>query len=335
LDALIDDGLHLPPRGDPTRALYKEWLHVNIIDRDAGIVGLVNASLHGDPDDPRSMSTGAALLHIDGIGWVGNAATRSFAEARLGTSSIALVDVGIVVEPHRGRVLASASMPMHRFALEIEMHAESQPFSFSDPFPFGSGWMSWYGVPRLSVRGRASFDGRELSLDRAIGYHDHNWGRFRWGDDARWEWSVMLGADGSSFVFARATSRDLQQITGGPMLVADTPQGRRVFGGPTVEFSTCERLEVPLRRMPGALAALHQDWMQPPLPRRAVIHAGDGIDRLALEITFDAAAQIITADSLEPKYGFVHELSGAFEAKGIIGGSAIATSGLAAYEHVL
>lgn len=332
---MIDDGLHLPSRGDPSRALYKEWLHVNVIDHEAGVVGLVNASLHGDPDDPRSMATGAALLHIDGVGWVGNAATRSFADARFGTSSITLRDVGIVVEPHRGRVLAAASMPLHRFSLELEMNAEARPFSFPDPSPFGSGWMSWYGVPRLSVRGRATFDSREISLDHAAGYHDHNWGRFRWGDDARWEWGVMLAVDGSSFVFSRATTRDLRQVTSGPLLIADTPAGRRMFGGPAVVFIADERFEEPLRRIPGGLAALHQDRLQPPLPRRVVIRAGDGIDHVTIELAFEAAVQIITADSAEPSYGFVHELSGAFEATGIIGGGAISTSGLAAYEHVL
>jgi hypothetical protein len=335
LDALIDDGLHLPPHGDPGRALYKEWLHVNIIDHDARVVGLVNASLHGDPDDPRSMATGAALLHIDGVGWVGNAATHAFSEASLGTSSIALRDVGIVVEPHRGRVLASASMPLHRFSLEVEMQADARPFAFAEPFPYGSGWMSWYGVPRLTVRGRASFDGREIPLDGAIGYHDHNWGRFRWGDDARWEWGAMLAADGSSFVFARATTRDFRTITGGPLLIADTAAGRRTFGGAAVSILADDEFDQPLRRMPGALAALHQDWMRPPLPRRVVIRAGDGIDRLTIELRFEAAAQIITADSAEPRYGFVHELSGVFEASGIIAGGAISTSGLVAYEHVL
>ena len=41
-------------------------------------------------------------------------------------------------------------------------------------------------------------------------YHDHNWGRFRWGDDFGWEWGSVLPAsseDPWSLVFMRMTDR--------------------------------------------------------------------------------------------------------------------------------
>ena len=228
--AVIDDGLRPPLLADPTRSAYKEWLHLNIVDHDSGAVALLNVSLHGDPRDRRSVAVGTALLHHPEAGWAGNVAVRPLRAARLGLSSIALPEVAIAVD-RAGRVSASAVMPQHQFEIVVEAVAEVRPYEFPLPAPFGSGWISWYVVPRLRVRGRAAFDGRELRFRDAGGYHDHNWGRWHWGDDARWEWGTLLAAgDGASFVFTRATTRRMEPLTA-PLLIADTAAGRREFTG--------------------------------------------------------------------------------------------------------
>jgi hypothetical protein len=332
---VIDDGIRPPVPGDPTAAAYKEWLHLNVIDHESGCMALVNISIHGDPADPRSTAVGLALLHDGEEGWAGNVDVRSVSEARVGLSSIALPEVAMVVDTNSGTVSASAAMPQHRFVLELEAVAASRPYAFTAPARFGSGWISWYVVPRLSVRGRVVFNEREIRFEDAVGYHDHNWGRWHWGDDARWEWGAFLcGGEAGSFVFSRATTRDMRVVTT-CVIIADTPAGRRVFGGGSIDVQYEGEIEASVRRLPGALAALHQDRVHPPLPGRVTLRAADGIDALTIEIDVTAAAQLITGDPAVVGYGFIHEITGSFTASGTVAGQTILGSGPAAFEYLL
>lgn len=331
--APIDDGIRPPLPGDPARAGYKEWLHLNVAGERGEWLALFNASLHGDPDDPRSTAVGAALLYEPGRGWQGNVEPRSLSEARIGPSSIALPEVALLVERGSARVFASAVMERHRFTAEVEAAAESRGWAFPAPSPFGSGWISWYVLPRLRAAGRIVADGRELRFRAAPAYHDHNWGRWHWGDDARWEWCVCFGG-ASTFVFSRATTRAHVPLTP-PLVIADTPRGRSVFAGASVTIDHEGLLDVRLRRFPGALAALHQDRARPHLPRRIRIHAGDGVDALELALDVESAAQLITGDPAVAGYGFIHELAATFTASGTLGGETVAAHGVAAYEYLL
>ena len=55
--------------------------------------------------------------------------------------------------------------------------------------------LDWVIVPRLEASGSIEVDGLSAGLDRAPTYHDHNWGRFRWGADLAWEWGFVLPSD--------------------------------------------------------------------------------------------------------------------------------------------
>jgi hypothetical protein len=64
-----------------------------------------------------------------------------------------------------------------------------------------AGWVSGYVVPVLSgeLRGRLRTGGREVSLDGATGYHDHNWGFW---EGVTWQWGQVQHGD-LSFVYGR------------------------------------------------------------------------------------------------------------------------------------
>ena len=63
------------------------------------------------------------------------------------------------------------------------------------------GWVSGYVVPVLSgaVGGSLRIGGEVVSLDGAIGYHDHNWGFW---EGVRWQWG-QVAHDDVSIVFGR------------------------------------------------------------------------------------------------------------------------------------
>jgi hypothetical protein len=178
--------------------------------------------------------------------------------------------------------------------------------------------------------------GRPLDLSGASAYHDHNWGRWRWGEDLGWEWGCFLTpADGPAsiaVIFSRTTDRAHRRV-GVPLVLAVTER-RRSFSGGAVDVSWSGLLESAPRRLPGAMAALHSDQAAPRLPERLRIRADDGVDRVELDFVARAAAQLVAADPAQRGYGFVHELVGTFSFESRLGGSEQRGEGLAVVEYV-
>lgn len=328
------DPLRPPLPLEAAAAAYKDWLHVNVFDHASGAVGLVNVSLHGSPWDPASRVVGTGLLQLPGEEWVGGAIVRYQADARVGTSSLAVDGLAIAVDPTGRSLAAAAHLPGDGLSLEVAAAATAPRLHMEQRFPFGHGWISWSVVPRLAVTGRAVLAGRVVDLGSAVGYHDHNWGRWHWGDDFGWDWGAFVAEEpGPTIVVSRATDR-ARRACGPAMLTVDVAGGRRTFRGAAVSLRPVGRFAGRLRRVPGALAVLHQDRLAPALPSRLLVVAGDGVDELTVDFRVRAAAQLLAADPTRRGYGFVHEMVGEFEVAGRLHGDRLAACGLAVVEHV-
>jgi len=333
---VIIDTLRPPGRLDVTADAYKDWLHVNVFDHDSGCIGIFNTSLHGSPRDARARAIGTALMHAPDTGWVGNVEVIAISQANIGPTSIGLEHVAIATDGPDA-VLASAALPAAGLEARFTASARSRPINVDYPLPFGTGWISWYVLPRLAVTGGMVVDGRRLDLTGATAYHDHNWGRWHWGDDVGWEWGACAARDPEAtfvvFVVSRATDRAHLNTTGA-LLIADFAGERRCFGGGNLRIRLEGRFGGRLLRLPGALAALHQDRITPALPDRIHVRADDGIDALEIEIRVRAVAQLIAADPVRRGYGFLHEMAGAFVASYRVGGCSRTADGLAIFEYV-
>ena len=331
---MIDDSLRPPPPTDPDAPAYKDWLHLTVFDHASGAVMLFNASLHGSPQDPRARVIGTGMVHQPGIGWSGNMSVHGFADAVIGSSSIAVEQMALAVHPTSDRVVASAAFPDDALAASVAARARSAAIEVEERLPFGSGWISWYVIPRLEVTGTVTAAGRTIDLSAASAYHDHNWGRWHWGDDLGWEWGACLAAgSGPAFVFSRTTSRDHRRQGPLTFFVQDGAMRRRLSGD-SVRVQLDGRFPPPLRRLPGSVAALHQDRVHPRLPSRVHVLARDGVDRVELEFHARGGAQLIAADPVRSGYGFVHELVGDFTAVMTMGGVDRAVAGAGVVEFV-
>lgn len=328
---MITDTLRPPPPFDPSAVAYKDWLHVHLFHEPSGCIGIFNASLHGSPGDPRARAIGTALVHSPVAGWVGNVEVAALEDANVGATSIALERIALGTDAAHGTVLVSAQLPADGLEAGITAVTRARPVDIERRLPFGSGWISWYIVPRLAVTGGLAIDGQRIDLSGASAYHDHNWGRWHWGDDVGWEWGTACAA-GLTIVVSRATDRAHRTATG-ILLVVDAGGERRTFStAVTVQLEG--RLTARTRRLPGALAALHQDRISPALPARIVVRAYDGVDSVELVFTARAAAQLIAGDPARRGYGFLHQLVGTFAARCRIAGRTHEATGLAGFEYV-
>jgi hypothetical protein len=327
------DHLRPPAASDPTAPAYKDWLHLNVMDHASGAVALINVSLHGDPRDPRARVLGTALVHHAETGWVGNVEVRGFSTASIGPNFVGLKHVALGAHPPSGAFIARGR-DLDALSLELSAWAISPPLDVEERLPLGRGWISWFAIPRLRAEGEWTLHGTSYRLGQASVYHDHTWGRWHWGDDIGWEWGCFLTpAPGPSIVVARTTDRR-HQPCGSPFLIVQTERGARRFVGPSIEMTTGPLRVSRPRRLPGAIAALHQDRAEPSLPATVSIRANNGFDQLELRFAAQASAQLIASDPMVRGYAFIHEIVGDFAATGRLGGRHLSAEGLGIFEYV-
>jgi len=327
------DLLRLPSLLDPTAPAYKDWFHLNLFDHAGGGVALVNVLLHGAPVDERARAVGAALLHAPGEGWCGNVEIAGFDEATIVPAGILLANVAIMVDPTGRTLHASARLPEEALALDLRGTAAARPIRIEFAEPFGSGWIAWFVVPQLRLQGQLTLGGRIFDLAAWTAYHDHNWGRWFWGEDIGWEWGAFAApAPGPLFVLAQLTDRLHRRRYPAHLIVVQDGQSRTFRAGVTIRHEG--RAEVSLRRLPGALAALNGDRARPALPARLTVEAAAGADWVRLSFATRAAAQLIEGEPMRPGYAFIHELVGGFEAVGRVRDQDVSATGLAVFEYV-
>jgi len=325
--------LRPPTLDDATAPAYKDCLHLNLFDHASGAIGIVNVSLTGSPADDRSRAVGAALFHTEETGWTGNLEVRGLNEARIERAGIALEQVALAVDQGAETVTASARLPDDLLELDVTARAQVPSVAIEERVPLGPGWFSWSAVGRLSVEGEARIDGRGLDLGKATAYHDHNWGRWHWGDDLGWQWGAFHAPDdGPAFVLIRMTDRTHTRGEP-PALVAYLGDLRRYFVGSRVIVRYEGWFDGPIRRIPGALAALHSDRAEPRLPANVHVVADDGVDHVTLEFQARGATQIVTADPAVRGYGFIHELVGSVRFEASLAGESIDGEGLGVVER--
>ena len=328
------DALRPPSKFDPEALLYKDWLHLNVFEPKTGLVGLVNVALHGAHDDPRARAAGTALMHLPDHGWLGNVEITGMTDAAVSEDGVGLRGVALAIDPSAGVVMASARLPEDDLRLDVTAHASGPVYEVPWRLPLGSGWISWFAAPRVRPSGRVVAASAEIDLGGAVAYHDHSWGRWRWGDDLGWEWACFADRSGGPvLVYSRTTDRDHRR-RGRAVLLVYAGGRRRTFAGQTVAVDYAGELRSAPRRLPGALAALHCDRARPQLPEEVVVWADDGHDSVRIYFRARAAAQLITAEITDPGYGFIHEIAGSFEARGRIDRKEFASEGLAMFEYV-
>jgi hypothetical protein len=328
------DALRPPPPLDHRPEAYRDWLHFNLFDSASGTVGLVNLSLHGAPWDVRARAIGTALMHHPQHGWVGNMEIGDFTRAQLGERSIGLEGIALAIDDQRERVQVSVQLPDDRLSLKCTADLAALPLHVEQQLAFGSGWISWSVLPRMRVQGSGVLAGERVSFASAVGYHDHNWGRWFWGEDIGWDWGTFTDPEHTvTIVFSRATDRDRTQVS--PSLVTvDAGGKRRTYTGEDVSFEWQGSFRQRLLRLPGAMAVLHADRMAPNLPSTVVLQGHDDDSRFRLDFRVRACAQLIVADPVQAGTSFVHELIGDFVGELAAGRESQTLSGLGVLEYV-
>jgi len=328
---------------------YKEWMHFCVglpTDPPGHLLVNVNVTervLAGGPERVARLIALAAVPGQDaGVGWVGG--VHAFADGDVsGRSGDVRLRLG---DNHLDWREGGFELALHTEDLRARLRLRPRTLpTAASRVSFGDTHaIHWVVMPRLEASGWVQPAGQpRLSLDRALAYHDHNWGNFSWGGDLAWEWGFAHPADARcpySVVFVRVSDGGRHRTLSQAALVWRGDGLVRTFQDRELAFalSGVHRGPRPLT-LPG-VASLLVPGATSGVPARVEVQAGgqrEAGQRDRVRIGFDTTsrARVAIPSDVDPfKLVLLNETSGAAQVSGAVAGETFAFDGPAMMEFV-
>ena len=199
------DRFHAIPDAPAWTGSWAEWLYFNGRTTD-GSVRFYLSFMTGPPTQDGGSRGAGVRLRFERNGHVENFSRRAvIPEATLLAEAPNLDIAGnrVRLEGLRYRIALDLASERGGPGAKGDITLEASPGRSVPPFVLRgrAGWLSGYVVPVLSgsMRGALEASGRTVSLEGALGYHDHNWGFWR---GVSWQWGQVTH-EGYSFLYGR------------------------------------------------------------------------------------------------------------------------------------
>jgi hypothetical protein len=296
---------------------HKEWHHFVVHDGRFRLI--VNFSIADGTDD----TTHRVISLVREDEWTGavetfepaGCATRSGrVAARFGTCEFALRDGAYELTIR----LATIGLRAH-----LRLVPMSTPFVVNNQPLAPGARLSWLFVPRLQAHGHVWVGDTHVSLRGAPAYHDHNWGRFHWGNNFGWEWGSVLPRDLSdpwTIVCMRMTDRNRQSATRQALYAwyEDEPVALWRDFAMTVDHEGFLR-RPPEMTLPGIMRFLHPGTASD-VPAVVTVK-GRGHDEIEMRFEPEEYVRIVVPNEVDPMGVVVlNEISGRITATGRVAG---------------
>jgi hypothetical protein len=311
------ESLRIPVLATDADADWKDWYHFVLLDLDGGARILANIALIGGGARKEIQATllargpwGAAAQHIT----LGSALSHPWPEHAVAAKPLTVSAPGVELRYAEQHFDLTMHLKRPAVALQLRARPAAAPLFVAEASPFGSGYIGWGLVPGLEASGKLTVREQSHSIDGWYCYQDHNFGRFRWGEDIGWEWLAAHGCTSSgtalTVILHIRTNRQHDEQSLRYLFVCIDGTMRKLFLGPAlrVHWAWSRDSELPLR-MPGAMATLMSDkTMRTPVS--VEMEAADERDRLTLRVDFDSFVELVTPDNDQPRYTRIGEASG-------------------------
>ncbi len=335
----VIDRLHPPDPGAPDAGRYKEWHHFVLFDGGERTV-IVNLSVDGDPAGPGGQAKVVLLAHGP-EGWSGGVDLYAGADAAVSARSAGLRVGRQRIGFRGGRYRVAAALRDGSLAVRADLTPAAEAAMIWHDTPVGSGYVNWLIVPDLAVEGRARLPGWRGALDGWRGYHDHNWGRWWWGEDFGWQWGVArepAGADGGgpglTVVYDRTSDRGGVVAKEHTLSLWSGTDLVRVFARGDLQARMRGRFDGgPVRRVPGVMGLLAQGSASA-VPRCVEVEAGDGTDRLALRFVPASVVEVVVPSEMGAGFVRLAEVVGEMRVEGRAAGRDVAFTAPAVFEFM-
>jgi hypothetical protein len=324
---------------------HKEWLHFAV--HAAGLDALVNFSLVDEPvggqrpgghhDGPWAETARLTLLARDDRGWIGDVDTYAQDQVSATTGDIDMRLGANMVRYEDGAYSIRARARNRDLACDLRLKPACMP-ALAPNIPLESGPpIHWCVLPRSKATGTLRIDGRVYDLLDAPSYHDHNWGRWKWGDDFAWEWGFGLPDDPAepwSMVFVRLTNRARSRTLAQGLFLWHDGVQRRTFREHDIEVWHEGYLRPDsVVKVPAVMGLLHPE-KPTDVPRNLHFRAGVGSDALTGRFESHDVAQVVIPGERAYNVTVINEVSGRVSLSGQVGGERVELHGSAVFEFL-
>ncbi len=316
---------------------HKEWLHFAL--HVEGLDLLVNLSV---VDDVRhgaraGMEQSRIVCLVREQSWMGDIDHFAREDVRVVGGQLDVRFAHNYAVLRHGKLELSVRMRELPVALRLSLDPATLPTQANNLQVEGCDPINWIVVPRLHAHGEVHIEDRRYQIAGATAYHDHNWGRFRWGKNFAWEWGYAAPDHPENpwtLVFVRLSDR--------PHL-EDLMQAIFVWKG--------ER-QVRLFRA-GELRVRHEGLLRPErvfklpqvmrlacpsnvtdVPKRLVVRAERGRDHIDLEFIPADVAQVIIPNDDDLGVTIINEVAGMVAVSGRIDGERMLIEGSSIFEFL-
>ena len=310
----------------------KEWHYFCVLSPAVKAVVNFNLTRDTSPDRPAAAQVARliVLVHEAGHGWDGDVdsvplrdveARRGEVGMRLGSSTLRFDPTGFKLSVALARRPLTAHLSLEPRSLPLLARADAL---------LGAGRAGWLVLPRLEATGTIVAHRRTYRLERAPAYHDHNWGSWRWGDDVAWQWGVGLpsGGDGPwTVVFEHLTDRARSRTMELTMGLWRGGELHRLFRHHEVAVEPAGYASVgPILKVPRIMAMVAPERTTD-VPKRLVVTAEAGRDRVRMAFEAEDAAQIVVPNQTDLGVTVINEVQGSVDLEGRVKGLRVASAG--------
>jgi hypothetical protein len=309
-------------RPPPSRGLpFREWVHFCVVGPTLTLVVNLSLDEQGEGFSGRlvvlALERGSPGFHgkVESIPPGSVEAHPGFIDLKLGPSSL---------ESRGGALHLQARTEDPAIAVDLTLRPRTMPLQ-SAPVALGSGALHWVVTPSMAVSGAARIGARAHQLDGASCYHDHNWGRFAWGDDFAWEWGYALPIDGatSSFVYSRVLDRRHHREHDRKLCVWSGAHLQRIFAGKQLQVEWHGLLRpAAIPRFP-PLMALLAPGLAVDVPESISLAGAYGSDWIEAQVDFEEMAQLLVPDELGTGVSALSEVSARVSYRGLVCGESL------------
>lgn len=317
---------------------HKEWQHFILHTEDVHL--LINFSLVDDryARDRRHGEVGRLIVLARATEWDGD--TDRFEESEVvvpsGRIEARFGDNWMRFE--NGRYLLKVALRERPITAELEMVPTIVPTMSSNQPLSRTRNISWLFVPRLVCRGTVTVGGRTLRIENAPGYHDHNWGHFRWDDDFSWEWGSALPMDPAnpwSVVYMRMCDRGRTLCRSQALYIGYGDQQLRFFRDQDIRVTLHHHLaQERCLQVPRVMAMLAPGTSRD-LPERLEVAVRAEGDEVKMVFRLDDVSQIVMpSETRIDGVTTINEVSGAVTMTGSIKGRRVEMNGPGVFEFI-
>ncbi|MCV7256117.1 hypothetical protein HZU40_10565 [Mycolicibacterium fluoranthenivorans] len=330
------DFMRTPMLGTAEPEGFKEWHHFVVHAR--GLRLLINFSLNSETaPDGRFRLAPRVIVIVHDSEWRGEVARFDASAVDISACLGDLTIGGNRMQVLPDGYLVTVDLPAQGIQGELQFVSVSRPFVVNNQ-PIGSGRMNWLFVPRLHATGWLNIGGHEHRFDNDVSYHDHNWGRFWWGDDFGWEWGTVLPHDSGdpwSLVYLRMTDKRRLRYLSQALYVWHRDEPAAIFRHASVQVRTSGLLGRPADCTLPPPMRLLLDGEVPGVPARIEVTAARCADSVRAEFLPQSYARLAQPSELSLDGTTVLcESSGTARMTGTINGETIDFFGTGVFEFL-